>query len=399
MSEAVFLTACLLGYIFAERAGRARAGYRWSIYLGIALMAIFVIRSAGIIIMVALILDLVLAKGKEAVKPVLVALIAALLALLLVLVLTPAQAGDIFSPLARYASEYRNFTEGDPIPEPIRADTSFPVFLAQRAYAHIFRDMRGLIFAAGGGNREVIFWADRGLPVLEDSVGWVVSSLALLGIIIALLREGGSAFSISALAYLALTLFWNWFGERLLYPILPQLMFGMGVSAVAIAKLAQRLLPRLRSYTWLPVASAGAMACVIAAGFSYRISQIEPSQLHAGSMTARTEWIRANTSSDVILLSELPFIDYLYSGRLVVQIPSLPSRLTTEAGLVDFLKNQNIDYVLVTPRVEWQEVYVPRYSNRLSALIPLLVTLENKGKIQQVSESVEQGIQVYRVLK
>jgi hypothetical protein len=398
MSEAVFLTACLAAFLLAEQAGRAQADYKWAVYLGVAICSLVSFRTIGGVVVAAIILDLLLARGRQAMRPIGVMLASAVLTLTLVAALTPASLADVASPVARYSNEFSGIASGSGRTSEARP-VPYPLIIFQWSYVHVFKDVREIIFPVGGGERENRFWTGLGLPFLSDSIGWLVGMLIILGTGQVLRREGGSAFGLAGVLYLVSILFWRWTGPRLLYPIFPQLLLGLLVGSDALVRWVARLAPDLRKTGWLPMAGMCTVLSIVAAAFCYRTFQLQPSKLHTGSLVNRTHWIRLYAEPDAILMSEIPFVDYLYSARRGVTIPQQQLFLRTEDQVLGFFRRNKIDYVVLTPPVTWQEAYSLDYGFRLRTLKQLLESLALKGVVNQVYASEAQGIRVYSVVK
>ncbi len=401
MSEPVFTTGCLVAFILTERLSRGRASYKWIILLGIAFLALCLIRSVGLVFSAGLFLDLFIALGRWALKPVLVALAAGGVALALIVVFTPIQTVDILFPIQRYTGDFYDFTQNQDIGARSRPDPPpFLVRILQRSYLHIVRELRSSIFAVGGGEREKAFFTNLGLPFLPAIIGLSIGVVVVTGILRGFWREGGSAFASVALMYLGMLVLWNWNGDRFLYPILPQLLFGFFLGVDGIARWGARVMPAFKEYRMATVAVMAAVIIVVAS-FVYRTLHLQPSTTHTGDLTARTEWIKANTEPEAVVMSDVPAVDFLYGKRHTVEMFRVP-RTTSEDNLgplLAYLAFHRVDYILIAPDLIWQENYAPRYSSRTMIFIDVIERLEDRGQVTLVYESLDDMIRIYQVVQ
>jgi hypothetical protein len=123
---------------------------------------------------------------------------------------------------------------------------------------------------------------------------------------------------------------------------------------------------------------------------------IENSQVHAGDLRIRSEWLKTHTRVSDIIMTEQPEADYLYSERKTVPYPHpLPSDEELEVYLI----SNSIDYILVAPRLGWFSHYSPVYSDQMNDFLPAFERLQANHRIRLVYSLDSDLIRVYEVQK
>jgi hypothetical protein len=105
--------------------------------------------------------------------------------------------------------------------------------------------------------------------------------------------------------------------------------------------------------------------------------------------------VRAETTSQDVVMSEAPSIDYIYSRRKTVPYPR---GRVSPAQLQDYLARSQVSYVLVAPAIAWRNVYEPIYSPHAVMILQALRGLEAQGKVRLAYYSTTDRLQVYQVL-
>jgi hypothetical protein len=258
---------------------------------------------------------------------------------------------------------------------------------------HVARDVRSTVLPLGGGPREQSFAQRIGVSSLPLVVGLAVSGLIALGYIRWLAQERVTALNFFGLLYAGALAFWAWSGARLLYPIVPQLIYALLLGTEGVLS-ATVLLQRRNPYSerlrrWVLVSTVLALAIT----YAYVAFLIGDSRLHVGDLEARTHWIRANSASSATVMTELPEVDYLYGERKTVPYP--PSSMGGD--LARYLEQRAVDYVLVAPELRWQSEYVPAHSERAIQMLGPLSDLADANRVTLVYSSEGDLVQVFEV--
>lgn len=414
MSEPIFTTLCLAGLLLTEQIARG-ASPAWGAPLMGAVFAYAVYtRSVGLVVALAALVYLLWRRRRQAWRPIAYAGLAALCLTGLVLLLTPVGTDGLVP--ARYLTESNNslyllvrgaggiVEDAEMVvgaPEWSERGLGSPVLRSlDRVRRHLTTDLRRAVLPGGGEQEEQL--AERlAIPWLGAAVSLLLLIVVAAGCVSGWIEEGGSAFLLGGLAYCTAVLLWEWRGARLLYPVLPQLLFCL-LSGVALIGGALPKRPSLdvsvsrlaaRAWMWraLTVAVALLLGCLAVWG-SCRVSD---SRLHVGDLSARTAWLRANSPATAVVMSEQPAIDFLYSDRRTVRPPRAPS---SAADLYGLLVQREVDYVLVGPDLEWRPTYSPAYSRQTERLLPYLAELVAAGQLVEVHSRERDRLVVYQVL-
>jgi hypothetical protein len=416
MSETIFTTVCLAAVLLAERAAISPRPRRWwSVGMSVALTLVLFIRTIGLVVMLSLCAYLLLIKGRRFWQELLRIVVQMAVLVGLGVGLTSVEPRDIFP--SKYVTEFKSDTLvlAAPAERPEETSIETPVvrflfeladanhvqvpyrhFLsinAEAAELHLEKHIRQALVPLGGGEHERAFAERIGLPWLPTVLGLLVSGLIGLGYFRWFAREGLSAFNLSALFYLGALFAWLWQDTRFLYPILPQLYFGLllGIEAVRDGVVAWRPhTPSLRKWGHGLLLAA----VFILMSFSiYKSLNLDDSRRHVGDLAVRTRWLKANTSPAAIVLTEAPDRDFLYGGRKTVPMPAASSA----SALDDFLAQHGINYILVAPQIVWQASYTPTYSDQTLRLFPLLESLNAQNRIKLVYASEPDLVEVFEV--
>ncbi len=235
---------------------------------------------------------------------------------------------------------------------------------------------------------------------LQLSLG---QSLTGLGILVLVLigghrwvrQIGWHVLWISALAYAGALFFWNWAGPRLLYAIIPHLLyaFGRGLEAIILLVLGWRRKTESKLPAMQLLLLFVGLFLAASAATSLRHT---PSIKHVGDLSQRTVWFKQHASAEQIVMSEYPQVDYLYGETQTVPWP----QAKTAAALQDFLRTHQVDYLLLAPEIEWdQPQYQPDWSQRLITLTPLVAELETASKIVLSFSDEAEHVRIYQVVQ
>jgi hypothetical protein len=249
--------------------------------------------------------------------------------------------------------------------------------------------IRQLILPVGGGETETAFFTRRGLAFVPPLFGLAISGVILLGFVRWLSGEPLSIPVLFALLFLAIMIIWPWRGPRYLYPIQPQLFLALLLGSAALAgPLARRLNRRAAALPFLlAVFCLGTLALYAILSF-----QRDDSRLHTGDLQDRTAWLSTHTDPTSVILSEQPYIDYLYGQRKTVPYGTL-----SPGQLDDYLTQYRVTHILIAPRLEWEPVHDPTYSPASLALQKVLRSQTLDGRFSLVHDSSLEGVYVYQV--
>ncbi len=268
--------------------------------------------------------------------------------------------------------------------------------LLARTVQHLGKDVPAIILpstdsaaarAAGGRVQDALLL-----------LGYAVSALIALGLLVRAVREGLPPSTFFAGTYLAaIFVVWFWQGPRLLYPILPELLLGFLVGAQALIRGAGWLggrAGRASSGRRASFAVAGLAVALLALSAYRGLDAVGPLP-PAGGLSARTSWLSANTERDAVIMSEAHEVDYLYSGRKTIPFPVL--RQTTETVEL-YLAEHGPDYVLIAPEppFAWVPDGAPQYTQNTQLILRELERLAERGEVARVYDSGPALLQVFK---
>jgi hypothetical protein len=415
MSEAVFMTACLVAMLGAERAVRGRQGRWWSLFMGILLTFALFARTLGVALVLAVFVYLLVRTGKALWRPLLQTVVVMIAATALVLALTPVQVSGLLPvrylhqqdaaflvslggllpavdtgelPSAIYLEEEETPTGGK------RLDANkFFGRLLPKLRQNLLLDLRYAVVPAGGGASEQALVERLGFPSLSLIAGAAVLALLALGSVRWLVKDGLSVMLVFALFHGAALLLWRWIGTRLLYPIQPQLYLAFLLGLEAILVWMGSLLKSRNARRAVDIILAATVILMLLLSLGKGLT-VADSRLRKGDLAQRTSWLRDHAAPDAILMSEAPIQDYLYGGHRTVPHP----RSVASAQELDrYMAGHGVDYVLIAPDLAEDDSRRPTLSDLSGRLLPLLSELVSEGRAVLVYESDEDLIQLFEV--
>jgi hypothetical protein len=413
MAEPVFTTFCLTSILLAEYGAARRTGYLWPVIMATSLIFAMFTRTIGIVLVAVLFSYLLLRKGLRFIPNL------ALIIILMVVVLGAIVAVTPIKPNNLLPTEYFNVGGSDLFanigfvtsPEETSAvledqtveknedteENSIGVgkfiyyFVIGAAYNHFFFDLRQAVLPVGGGFREAAFGNWIGLPFLPILIGGATFFLVCLGYFYWYSKEGITAFNLFPVIYFGSLFLWVWSGPRFLYPIQPQLIFGflLGITAVLQWVSGVKMLSG-RFRTGVEIA----VVLVLITGSIFGSLRIQASSFYSGDIEHRTQWLKDNSSSSAVIMTDSGEVDYMYSNRQTVSFPNVSS----PDDLYAHLQRNAVDYILVAPEIRWYETgFEPNLSDRAGQIAPLLSDLEQQKLVKQVHKD-ENSIAVFQVI-
>ncbi len=219
------------------------------------------------------------------------------------------------------------------------------------AHEHITTSLPQLLLPALTGDRLLALLESLGLSGLRALTGWSFAGLSVLGYWI-VVRRRVSTLELYVFFYIGMILLPSWAAARNLVPILPFILYYLYTGLrVALDHLA-RLIPggSILSHRWAFVPLFAAMLISFLAsdrhlvneGLAYRSRGIDGTQ--AGIAAAAT-WLLANSPPDALLSAKTPWMLYLYTDRLAVDLPGG----STSSEAIARLRTAGVDYVVSQP--------------------------------------------------
>lgn len=412
MSEPIFTTFCLLALILTEQAARGQRGRWWSLQMSLALMFALFTRTIGFVLIAVVFAYLLYRLGRNFWKEIALIVVEIVILLGVIVAATPLRVSDLLP--TEYLKDNNakilvgsDITAATPDAEP--TDTA-PAAVTQPSVGpdQRIRYMvlgwikyqfgtypRQVALPIGGGDKEQAVADSIGLPYLPALIGYVVAAIVVLGLWRYWSQEGATVFLFFAVLYFGSLSLWIWNDPRLLYPIQPQIQLGFLVGLEAIFLWIASALGRLK---WSPQTGKlffASVGILLIAGSACKSLLIEDSRLHAGDLEARTRWLKSNSASSDIIMSEAPEVDYLYGGRKTVRFPLT---LLSKDQLENYIARNRVGYILVAPNIEWQKDYEPKYSVTMAGNLPALAGLAAEHRVQLVYSSESSLIQVFKTL-
>jgi hypothetical protein len=390
MSEPAFTAVCLLTMLAAEWYLRRPTWLRLLLAGGL-LAFLPLVRTVGAVLALGIFLSLWIRRGRALwldLRPLLAA--GALAAL--VLALNPAWRSSLLP--TQYIQDNLTLVSGAGIQD--RTPQPYWLRLLYVDRDHLTEQLRQALFSFGGRERELALAARFGLALLPHLIGLGLFAVIAYGFARQVRRGGWTALALGSLAYFVLLNLVLWLDVRLLYPLQAQLTVGFlfGVEGVL---LRLKTMPRLSRLP--PRLGPGLLAALTAAMLAAHIFfslRIDDTRWHKGDLAARTAWAAA-TAPDAVIMTALPEVDYLYSGRHTVP---LPGALASMAEREAYLRAQPADYVLIGPDFNvWLTPYQPSYDAAAPGWLDTLDALTRQGRYKRVYASEQDLVQVYQFIK
>jgi hypothetical protein len=412
MSEPIFTTFCLLALVLTEQAARGQRGKWWTLQMSLALMFALFTRTIGFVLIAAVFAYLLFRLGRTFWKEI--ALIVAEMAILLgvIVAATPLTVTDLL-PAEYLKDDNARVLVGADItattPEAEPPDTTpavvTPPLLSPdlRIRYMVFgwlkyqfgTYLRQVALPIGGGDKEQTLADSIGLSFLPALIGYLVAALVVMGLWRFQSQEGLNVFLFFSVLYFGSLSLWIWNDPRLLYPIQPQIQLGFLLGLEAIFFWIASALGRAKRWPETGKLFFASIGILLIVGSACKSLLIEDSRLHAGDLAARTRWLKSNSASSDIIMTEAPEVDYLYSGRKTVWFPLA---LVSKDRLENYITRNRVAYILVAPNIEWQKDYVPRYTATMAGNLAVLAGLAAEHRVQLVYSSETSLIQVYKTL-
>lgn len=420
MSEPLFMVYFFTGMLVVEGMLREKRGNApLTILLGVLLTMLVLTRTIGIVIVASIFLYLFLRRGWRSL-PLLAAIILVMILMVgFLMAITPADLGD-FLPGDYFEDSHASFlvmlgsrfgfielednsvaVETAPgVLEEVETTGRFEFIWREYVVGgltqHFGKDLRKALIPIGGGLTERRFTQQIGLPWLPVTLGFTLSTVVLFGFGWWIRTRGVTAANLTAVIYLFALFGWVWNDTRLLYPILPQLLFAFLLGVSAIITFLSRFVEHNPSQSGIQ-RSLISLTVVVILGISvYRSVTLHDTVDYVGDLRARTDWIRETNDEGAVIMTEAPVVDYLYSGHHTVPYPS---NISSPEGLEAFLRGRSVDYVLVAPRILWSpDEYIPTLSVTAEKYLPYLDALHQQGAIAQAEIESSGSVLVYRSL-
>ena len=248
MSEPVFILFCFISIILAERAIRKKKqNIWWLVLMSVSLMFALFIRTIGITLILGIFFYWLVVGGKRFWKEILAIVILIIVMVSFVVGTTSVSPSNLIpTEYLSVINKYFNnqiLTGGQINPEsaltpedllssnvnetPGGGIRGFFVDLYAASKWHIENHLIPTIYPIGGGEKSELIASKIGIPALPAIIAYVTFVLVIIGYFRWILREGLSAFSLFPLFYIGVLMIWGWEDPRFLYPVLPQLFFGL----------------------------------------------------------------------------------------------------------------------------------------------------------------------------
>lgn len=265
---------------------------------------------------------------------------------------------------------------------------------ALRDYAS--QHLREAVIPIGGGHRELELGRRLGIPNLPLLTGLMIGSLMLLGMLV--FQEQGLFPSalIFAMLYFGAILVWPWRGARFLYPIQPFLFYYLleGIRLIAKPFNTAKLKIFDSAYSLINLGTGVCCFILLCLSLYKGITDNGNSLQYVRDFQVGTVWLRENSPSDAVIMAQQPQSVYLYSDRKTVDY----ARIADSSQLKDAIQRQNIDYILVAPKLEWRQDGLLVYdAYTQETFLPSINQLEAQRELYLIYESEKDMVKLYQV--
>jgi hypothetical protein len=196
-------------------------------------------------------------------------------------------------------------------------------------------------------------------------------------------RPPVSLFLFAAVCYTGVILFWRGYGERLWYPIQPQLYLAFGLGLLAVLAATARVFQRLAGFALPARVQFAALAVLLGAWLLlavYRDLTLRTSYEMWGDMRRRSDALAAYLPPGSVVSSDWPAYDYLYSGLQMVELP----KAGTADELFASLQAQQVNYLVIAVDDSFTQLGNARRSYLVRDAAPFLDELVRRGALDRV---------------
>jgi hypothetical protein len=381
MSEAAFFffLACVL-LVSEKVAASTTMAWRWSLLLTSLLVALYFLRTIGVVFAISTVLYLLL---RRSTKSAIVVSIGWVLPALLWAWRNASYGGGILSPVYE-----RELIAGYEKAPPINGLTDIIDRVVQSFYNYttsIIPEALGL----GASNTTM-----SDLAVIPGSTGLVfaislASSLLVLLGLSACLRRSIRHTEIALGLYLSALLVWPWNWTKYLHPVLPLLYACLLVGLLAGGTVISQLMPRRTRLVGL---ARVVLIGLIAVNLVKDQKELQnPMRNRITDISIGATWIAANTPVHSVVMSPIPLQHALYAQRWTIDIPWSAG----DGHLWSAVQQSDADYIIVAPPVLSQ-----RTTTLDSAVQELAAMLDDHpASFPVVFLSPEHNVRVYHVAR
>lgn len=409
LSEPVFITSLLLAFIFAERLRVQPGARRLWVGLGVALFFLVFTRSVGWVLSGSFVLYLLIVQRGKAVRGLVTIGLALAIFIAGIIMLAPDQSANLLP--FRYVQEYSRVGQRFPLSQQSSGLPNDPLTGGILRHLSILLslrldDLRHVLLLTGGGNTERALAERLGAPWLGLLPALLAVGLLLLGNVDwarrTFSRTGQriSLFQFSALCYLLAILFWLGSGDRLLYPVAPQLYLALllgGLVCLQSIMRAAAVLVHPGETTRLRLQKLPAAILVMAilgwlALAGYRDWTLRSSYEIWGDLNERTAWLEANLPPDAILVSDWAALDSFKTGLRTAWFP----RSNGTAQLWAQLQELHGSYLVLALDMTTPTFGISVEGERVETALPYLRELVARGQLIPVYSN-HFPLQVWRI--
>jgi hypothetical protein len=279
---------------------------------------------------------------------------------------------------------------GNPITELPEEESQEEVSALER---HIHEDLRKVVTLTGGGTLEPVLAERLNAPWLLAVPGFLALGILALGNV-GWARDTQqhsraylSLFQCVMLGYLLVVMAWQGGGERLFYPVLPQiylsLFLGIAVLPGWLVTAASRGVTRLRGARTQVIVRAG-VGVFVAAWLMlavYRDLTLATSYETWGDLRARSDPILAHTPREAILLSDWPSLDYMLTERRTLDFPPPLQGLL---NIREFLRAQKVDYIVTSVNPAYPDAGIAPLRGRAKRVDGQMQDMVARGELEPV---------------
>ncbi len=413
MSEPLFLALCILALLLAQRRADGNRGFGSMFGLSMALTLALFTRTIGVVLVATVLLFLFVRIGKAFWREAALILVQMATLTALLVSATSVQVADLIpvgylndphaSTLIRLTQSptLQRATEGDSAAP--TATVSTPASPVTRPFLdsvgktlqfYLFRGVRYAVVGSGAGPGEEAMVTQLGLPGLSAVASLLVTALVFAGLARRLVGDPARVAVWFTLAYTAALLLWRGEDERLLYPILPVLLWGLlsGIELVAsysVSPIRSALPRRALAGSVFAIAITGLMTLSVLGSW-----RLEDSRWHVGDLASRTQWLRSEGSSTDVVMTERPTTDFVYGAHQTVRYPDQGAFASAQT-LWGYARGLRVKYVLVAPDAAWQPIHDMTYSPAATRVLELLEVLTQQGQATLVHSEPDTRIQVF----
>jgi len=236
-------------------------------------------------------------------------------------------------------------------------------------WLYLTEGVHSVVVSIGGvGSTSRAVLGEWGLDFITTIIGLFTSGLIAIGMM-RTWRSYPIPF-VYTVIYCGSLLIWPFYLPRFLYPVLPFLCYYLlcGIEYIMGAFLPAMLQITDKRRDRILYVSVSIISLILLVASVFRSLPRDTSLNHTIDLEEGINWIKSNTASDVVIMSENTLTAFIYADRSVVGYPS------DLENLLNKIEYYGVDYLLIRPRLQWSTPRYLEFSNIAQGILTYVQT-------------------------